>query len=616
MTEMRKLKVLVFEEHVDAVLRFLGEAGVAQFIDMREQMAVWEGTLSPYEISTEVTGRSSTLLSRISNSLSKIDELLKSIGAEIEKVSSEKASLSRKRTEDVLDEIEQKVTNLEQKLSLEEARLAKISTNFKERQNLHNKIKTLIDSSEKTQLEIELQELEKQITESKNAVRKELSLHRILAIMDKRAIELEKQIVEIKPLLGKIREDLLTIEESTQMERSLIEQKSQFARTAKTVYFEAYVPSLHIDMAIIKIKEATEGNCIVSEEDPSHTEKVPTILKPTPSYLKAFEKLTFAFGYPSGSEVNPVQIEAITFPILFGIMFADVGQGILLVLFGILFTIFKRKINLEEVSDIIRYILEGSEMFVLWGISTIFFGFLFGEFFGPSGFIHPVSLGKFGPFYIGGFEPMSEPMKMLRLSVLIGVVHLSIGLIIRSVNEIKIRHYRHLSIPICWLWLLWGGFFMWSYWGGISNISKWFAEGLYMLGGIILLPLILLILFMGIAEGFMEGLGFGVEVFAETLSHTMSYCRLMALGLVHGVMNYLFLVLGGVEHGIFPLSSIPIIAIGTILVMIIEGLVVFVHTLRLHWVEWFSKFYHGEGIPYKPFKLKNIDWEEIKHVGS
>ena len=142
---------------------------------------------------------------------------------------------------------------------------------------------------------------------------------------------------------------------------------------------------------------------------------------------------------------------------------------------------------------------------------------------------------------------------------------------------------------------------MWAYWGGISSISLWFSEGMLTLGLLVMLPLILIVLFTGIVEGFMEGIGFGVEVFAETLSHTLSYCRLMALGLVHSVMNNLFLVLGGVEHGNFPLSSIPIILIGTILVMTVEGLIVFVHSLRLHWIEWFSKFYSGEGIPFKPF---------------
>ena len=117
-----------------------------------------------------------------------------------------------------------------------------------------------------------------------------------------------------------------------------------------------------------------------------------------------------------------------------------------------------------------------------------------------------------------------------------------------------------------------------------------------------ILPLMLIFVFAALAEGFTAGVGFTVEVFAETLSHTMSYSRLMALGLIHSAMNYLFLVLGGVEHGVFPLQSIPIIAIGTILVSIIEGLVVFVHTLRLHWVEWFSTFHSGEGIPFKPFE--------------
>jgi V/A-type H+-transporting ATPase subunit I len=130
----------------------------------------------------------------------------------------------------------------------------------------------------------------------------------------------------------------------------------------------------------------------------------------------------------------------------------------------------------------------------------------------------------------------------------------------------------------------------------------WFSEGATMMGALMILPLMLIFVFSARAEGFMVGIGFTVEVFAETLSHTMSYSRLMALGLIHSAMNYLFLVLGGVEHGVFPLSSIPLIAVGTILVMIIEGLVVFVHTLRLHWVEWFSTFHSGEGIPFKPFE--------------
>ena len=469
----------------------------------------------------------------------------------------------------------------------------------------------------------EILDLENHIDDSKKEFRKGVSIIKVTADLQKQTVEIEKLISEIKPKLGKveidkliseikprlgkIREELLETGDVVQRENLVANTKSQFVKTAETVYFEAYVNSSQIEKVIDKIKEVTEDNCLFADEQPSPEEKVPTTQKPAPSYLTAFERLTNSAGKPSLLEVNPIPLMAITFPIIFGIMFADVGQGAIFIILGIMLTFFKRKVKLDEVGQIVQYGLVSSEMFILLGISCIFFGFLFGEFFGPSGVLHPISLGQFGPFYFGGFEPTQEPMKMLRFAMFVGVVHLSFGLILRIINEIKKRHFKLVPVGICWLWLLLGGLFMWTYWGGISNISRWFAEGIPMLGGLVMLPLILVIVFTGIAEGFMEGIGFGVEVFAETLSHTLSYCRLMALGLVHSVMNNLFLVLGGVEHGHFPLSSIPVLALGTILVMTIEGLIVFVHTLRLHWIEWFSKFYAGEGIPFKPFTYKNTE---------
>jgi V/A-type H+-transporting ATPase subunit I len=387
-----------------------------------------------------------------------------------------------------------------------------------------------------------------------------------------------------------------------EIEKLVAEEQKKFVRSAKTIYFEAWVPEYNVKEAIEKIKQVTGGTSIITDDPPAPDEKVPIILKPVPSYLIAFEKLVYTFGFPSSGDVNPVRVLAMTFPLLFGIMFADVGQGAIFVIMGIILTFLRRRIKLEEVGDIIQYLLISGEMFVFLGISAIFFGFIFGEFFGPSGMIHPIFLGKIGPFYIGGYEPTQEPMKMLRFAIFIGAIHISLGLVFRLISEIRHKHYKLAPIPICWLWLLIGGMYMWAYWRGISNISMWFAEGSLMLAGLIILPLALILVFAGIAEGFMEAVGFSVEVFAETLSHSMSYGRLMALGLIHSAMNYMFLVLAGVEHGYFPLQSIPIIAMGTILVMIIEGLVVFVHTLRLHWVEWFSKFHKGEGIPFKPFR--------------
>ena len=624
---MRKLEVLVLEEYIDAALRFLGQAGVVQFIDMREKPEIWKDVLVPHEVPTDT-------LTRCSDILAKIDTSFKELGLEFEK-SSESIQYTEKQTEEVLDRVEKRLAELPlealakclgiisradlllatlevkpKEMAIEEVSLEKpleetlieierelseieeivTTTGLKNHKAFINKIKSL-PSKEKNEFSEELLKFRKFV----DATDKLLTVRKI-------ADQIKKSL-EAKSKLGDIYKELSTLRKIVEGEKQIAEAKSKFMRTEKTVYFEAWVPQAQVKETIDKLKEVTDSYCIVAEESPARGDKVPTILKQTSGYCRAFEKLTLAFGNPCADECNPVHIMTVTFSLLFGIMFADVGHGALLAIAGLAFTYLRGKVKLEKVGDIVRYVLEAGEMFIMLGISAIFFGFLFGEFFGPSGVIPSISLGKFGPFYLGGFEPAQEPMKMLRFALLVGVAHLSLGLILRLWNEIKTRHYNHVLVPISWLWLLLGGFFMWVYFGGISNISKWFSEGTSLFFGFVVLPLIVLTVSVGMLSGLTEGIELGVEVFVETLGHTISYSRLMALGLIHSAMSSLFLVLGGVEHGYFPLTSIPFVAVGTILVLTIEGLVVFVHALRLHWVEWFSEFYTGEGILFKPFKI-------------
>jgi V/A-type H+-transporting ATPase subunit I len=633
MTEMRKLAVILFEDHIDAVIRSLGEAGMAQFVDMREKLDVWKGSLVPHQVPTEI-------LTRCSDILSKIDVSFKDLNVKPEEMSSEQIPSTNDRIGEVLTDVERKMAELPVEslaksskllsridqlaqaleVKLEDIRMNEIllekpagevlaeierelseieaeaaTSGLTDRKALMDRMKDLT-FEEKIEVGRRLLEFRKSLIDTRLTFGKKLSRLRKLA-------DMARQSIEAKTKLGEIREDMLTLRDTVKRERQVAEVEERLARTAKTIYFEVWVPDIHLEEVVGRIQKATGGNCVTTDKPVDDDERQPTVPRPVPNFIGAFEKLTLSSGYPSAHEVNPIRIMAITFPMLFGIMFADVGQGAIFVVLGTLLSYFKRKIKLEEAGEIVRYLLIGAEMFIFLGIAAIFWGLIFGEFFGPSGVLHPIKLATIGPFHIGGFEPMHEPMKMIRFAILVGALHISLGLILKLVNNLRERHYKHAPIPIAWLWLLWGGLFMWSHMGGISSISRWFAEGGLMLAGLIVAPLLLIVVFTGIAEGFMEGVGFGVEVFAETLSHTLSYSRLMALGLVHSVMNYLFLVLGGVEHGHFPLSSIPIIATGTILVMIIEGLIVFVHTLRLHWIEWFSKFYSGQGIPFKPFKF-------------
>lgn len=417
-------------------------------------------------------------------------------------------------------------------------------------------------------------------------------------------VDVAEQSIRADPELKAIHFDLLSLREMAKEVEEIIKVESSMGRCGTTVFFEVWVPKPQLKKVVEEIKNITQGKCVIEEEPPSSEDIVPTVIKPVPRFFEAFEKLTFSLGYPRPEEVNPVLLMAVTFPFLFGIMFADVGQGTILLAVGLIILYFRGKVDINRIGDIMRYFIVAGGLFVLCGISAIIFGFLFGEFFGPSGVLHPILLAEIGPFQIGGFDPMHEPLSMLRFAILIGVIMLSLGLVVRVVNNFRKRRFKSALISSFWMWLLLGGFLMWVYWGGISNITRWFNEGIFMFLGLIVSPVVLICVVTATSGSIMEGIDFSIEVLIESLDHTISFSRLAALFLTHTALNYMFLIIAGVENGVFTLQSVPIIMIGSILALSIEGLVVFVHCLRLHWVELLPEFYSGKGVPYEPLKVK------------
>jgi len=417
-------------------------------------------------------------------------------------------------------------------------------------------------------------------------------------------VDMVARSIKTSPEIRAIHLDLSSLRDMALEVDELISVENNMARCATTVFFEAWVPKHELENVTEGIRKITKEKCVIEEEPPSTEDMVPTVIKPVPRLFEAFEKLTFALGHPRSKEINPVWLMAITFPLLFGIMFADLGQGAILLIVGIILVYFRGKVDIQKVGDITRYFLLGSGLFVLCGISAMFFGVLFGEFFGPSGVLHPIMLISIGPFQIGGFDPMHEPLSMLRFAIFIGFILLNFGLVLRVINNIRKKYLKPALVSGCWIWLLSGGFFMWVYWGGISNITRWFAEGALMFLGLIVTPVVLICIITATSGSIMEGIDSSIEVLIESLDHTISFSRIAALFLTHTALNYMFLIIAGVENGVFTLQSIPIIMLGSILALSIEGLVVFVHCLRLHWVELLPEFYSGKGTPYKPFKVK------------
>ena len=176
----------------------------------------------------------------------------------------------------------------------------------------------------------------------------------------KRLVTLKKTVesligtIETGINFQEIREELLILWARAKEEKRIIEEKEKFVRSSKTVFFEAWVPQYLEKEAIKRITEASNGDSLIADEVPDPDENVPTIVKECPSYLQAFGKLECAYGRPSSGDIDPLKIFAITFPILFGIMFADVGQGAIFVIVGIIFTLIRRKGKVKEAGDIIR----------------------------------------------------------------------------------------------------------------------------------------------------------------------------------------------------------------------------------------------------------------------
>ena len=599
--DLQKLKVILLEKHQEPVLLFLSSMGAVQFIKVDCEEEPYSGFLRACPIPTDESVMNSDIQTRIKR---KFEEF----NLKIDDVDGDVALLPGNTIKEILTNIELKLTEIEdesnpiidlldltstvvkktgQQLQAWKVSHKKLNSNFKPPVEQHTTDELLFEANH------HLADISNQLEETGKEVLEMQSYRYSEELSNKEHSE-----------IGIVQSQLLDLQGMTQNVDTLLETENNMAQCDTIVYFEAWVLKKQLHKTTERINEITNGRCVIVQEKPKSKDNVPNVIRNAPQLLEGFEKLTFSLGYPRKGEINPTYLMALTFPFLFGIMFADVGQGLILFLGGILLLIMRNRVDLNKVGDLLQSLMRSAGIIIFCGVSAMFFGYLFGEFFGPSGVLHPVLLFEIGPFKFGGFDPMHEPLTLLRFTILIGVSFITLGLVLRVINHLKRRELAHTLVAICWIWFLLGGFFMWISWGGISQITTWFGAGLQTFLVLVITPLIIMLVVMAKAESLMEGIDFTIEVFIESLGHTLSFCRLAALFLTHTALNAMFLELGGIENGIFPLSSIPLVVVGTILSLSIEGLLVMIHCLRLHWIELLPKFYSAKGILFKPIMIK------------
>lgn len=346
--------------------------------------------------------------------------------------------------------------------------------------------------------------------------------------------------------------------------------------TKHSCFINGWVPTKNVKHLIedlethLSSEVYVEYHLVKEEEAPIKLENN-TVVEP-------FEALLKLYTLPKYHEIDPSTIMFLSFPIFFGFMLGDIGYGLTtLILFALLRRIFKPGTQGRALSNIL----------IFSAISSIVFGFVFGEFFG---------LETIGPIILHPLiHRATDMMTLLTVAVVVGVIHIILGFLIGYINELHYHGpWKAFCAKISWLILL----------AGVGLLAAGYSlHTPTIIAGWILVPISIILIYIG------EGIKGLIEVPA-IFSNIMSYSRLMAIGVASAALA---IVVNNMAGGLFNTGTAGII--GGIFVLIFGHTInlalgimgPFLHSLRLHYVEFFSKFYEGGGKPYKPFGVDETE---------
>lgn len=361
----------------------------------------------------------------------------------------------------------------------------------------------------------------------------------------------------------------------------------RYAMRSDDEFFVAgWVPARYVSKFKKYVSEDYDINLII--EDP---EEVAHVTPPTRIQniwgVRFFEMFTEMYGLPSYNEIDPTLLVALTYTVFFGIMFGDVGQGLILALGGALLWKLKR-MKLARIVAVI-------------GLSSTLFGFLYGSIFGNEEIIH-------------GFSVLhgNNTLTILLFAAAFGILLIGMAMVLNIINGIRQKDpKKYLFSPngIC-------GFLF--FYGLVAGALVTFLTDVKLLTPlyiVFVLVLPLLLIFFGsplsklmqhkkdafkikwgeyIVENFFELF----EVMLSFLSNVISYVRIGAFAISHAGM---MLVITAMAKMLGGTGEIIVLIFGNIFVMCLEGLIVGIQCLRLQFYEFFSRFYSGGGKPFKPF---------------
>ena len=383
-------------------------------------------------------------------------------------------------------------------------------------------------------------------------------------------------------------------------EISVCDALEQFGKTRLTCIAAGWVPTADTPRLREKLVEATEGRAVIEMRPvPYHDTSCGTI--PVKARLNAFFKpfrvLVANYGLPTYDEIEPTMFVAISFLIMFGIMFGDLGQGAILVACGI----FLRRRARKEWARDFGFVLAAA------GISAMFFGaVIYGSFFGREGIL-PTVPGMTMELLGGGSANIP---RLFAVAVLTGIALISIGIMLNIINNYHRRGFYKGTLD------KFGLVGLAFYWGTLA-ILLFNSKSLPVIIAAVVLPLALLLLAEplrhliskrkgeheeSLAMSVIESAVDTMETVIVYLANTMSFLRLAGFALAHAGLSLAMWTMFDALRSV-PLVPWAIVILGNVLVIALEGLVAGIQSIRLEYYEFFGKFFRGEGKAFEPFRI-------------
>ncbi|MHC4787871.1 MAG: V-type ATP synthase subunit I [Planctomycetota bacterium] len=396
----------------------------------------------------------------------------------------------------------------------------------------------------------------------------------------------------------------------------LYEAEQNFGSTWSTAVISGWIPAGREEDVRAAVREVAGDRALIEIARPDREEieqgRVPSYVAHS-RLLAPFQQMVQGYGVASYTEIEPTVLFAASFLLMFGVIFGDLGHGLCLLVGGLLVHRWSRK---PEVRDVAYVVAAAGLASMVSG--TFFQGSFFGKSLADAGF--PLTLG-FEPirFEGEGAGASRHVVRYLILAVVLGMVLISLGGVLNIVNRLRRGDYEG---GLLGRFGLVGIIF---YWGAIAFAVKLLLAGAgasdrWMVGGLVLLPLVLIVLHRPLCAllthrrplwgesslfGFLEGLIEALETVMVYLANTFSFLRVAAFALSHAALCFTILVLQRLVNGLPGglLWSAAVFVTGTAVLIALEGLIVAIQIMRLEYYEFFTKFFQGEGTGYEPFRL-------------